>query len=73
LNRVLAVLLIIFLAGCSYLPCKRDVPPLQLEYGFIDCGVKKVAHESKIKEYKVYCLTEEDKSTLEVWMIFWCQ
>ena len=74
LSRLITILLIVFLAGCIHLPCKKEPsPPLQTVYGFMECGTKKIEFEGKIKTHKVYCLTEEDKSTLEVWMIFWCQ
>lgn len=68
------LLLVIFLASCSYLPCKKaPPPPLQTVYGFMECGTKKIEFEGKIKTHKVYCLTEEDKQTLETYLIFWCR
>jgi len=68
------VSLVLFITGCITFPCKREPPPpLQTTYGFIECGVKKIEFEGEIKKYKVYCITEEDKETLETWIIFWCK
>ncbi|MBT9170630.1 MAG: hypothetical protein DDT18_00974 [Actinobacteria bacterium] len=74
LTKLVIALLIILLTGCATLPCKRESPPpLQTVYGFMDCGLKKIEYEGKVKEYKVYCITEEDRAALETWIIFWCK
>lgn len=80
LSRLITILLIVFLAGCIHLPCKKEPsPPLQLGYGFI-CEdkdgkpIKKtIVYKGKAEEYEVCFITKEDKQTLETYLIFWCK
>lgn len=63
---ILACLPLLF--ACAT-PCHKPLEFQFEEFGFIDCGIKRIESDGVDKEYKVWCITDTDKKLIELYYL----